>query len=128
MSEIWVSGSPSFLGGADTELYHQIILWRKNGIDVNIVPTCEPDPRMAAAVRELKCQIWTYKKGIFKDKFAVSYCNGESLRSLLADAANKPRMFVWFNCMTWTTPKEIEAIRRGLITHLGFVSNYQKNY
>jgi glycosyltransferase involved in cell wall biosynthesis len=127
MTEIWVSGSPSFVGGADTELFHQIILWRRHGIRVHIVPTCDPDPRIRAFVAGLGCRIEKYSSGIFKDKFVVSYCNGQALLNLLNDAKNRPRAFVWFNCMTWTTRQELDALRQGLITHLGFVSDYQKN-
>jgi len=38
MDEIWVAGYPSFVGGADTELDHNIDLWRMHNIDVNLVP------------------------------------------------------------------------------------------
>lgn len=36
IKEICVVGHPSKLGGADTELEHQIYLWRYMGIDVYI--------------------------------------------------------------------------------------------
>lgn len=45
MREIWVAGCPSYVGGADTELYHQIILWRKAGVllDEEGAPALELD-------------------------------------------------------------------------------------
>ena len=36
--EIWVAGYPSLYGGADTELDHNIDLWRRFGVEVNLVP------------------------------------------------------------------------------------------
>lgn len=130
MPEIWIAGAPSFVGGADTELYHQIILWRKHNIDVHIVPN-QPDsmvPEMVEIVKNLGCTIETYKHDIFENKVVVSYCNGPALERLAEIKDHKPRAMIWFNCMTWTFPPEIEAIKKGWITHLGFVSEYQRNY
>jgi|SRR5579862_138041 len=127
MHAIWISGAPSFVGGADTELHHQIILWRKHHVAVHIVPTGDVNPKMKAQMLDIGCRFLAYRPGIFKDKFVVSYCNGEALKILLRDGEGRPRVFIWFNCMTWTTPEEIEAIKRGLITHVGFVSDYQKS-
>ena len=31
-NQIWIAGYPSFYGGADTELDHNIDLWRRFGI------------------------------------------------------------------------------------------------
>ena len=46
--EIWVVGYPSLFGGADTELDHNIDLWRSFGVEVHLVPTGGPN---AAAMR-----------------------------------------------------------------------------
>ena len=39
IKELCVIGHPSKLGGADTELDHQIHLWREMGVGVNICHT-----------------------------------------------------------------------------------------
>ena len=130
MPEIWIAGAPSFVGGADTELYHQIILWRKNNIDVHIVPN-KPDsilPSMVDLSHNIGCIIETYSPELFADKVVVSYCNGPALERLPEIIKFKPRAFIWFNCMTWTFDPEITAIKNGWITHLGFVSKYQRDY
>ncbi|CAJ0858052.1 hypothetical protein AMST5_01081 [freshwater sediment metagenome] len=44
--EIWVAGYPSVYGGADTELDHNIDLWRRFGIEVHLVPMPDADPAM----------------------------------------------------------------------------------
>ena len=128
--EIWIAGAPSFVGGADTELYHQIILWRKNNIDVHIVPNTPGSmtPAMIDIVKNLGCFIEEYKPEIFAGKVVVSYCNGPALERLPEISKFKPRAFIWFNCMTWTFDPELAGIKNGWITHLGFVSKYQRNY
>lgn len=130
MPEIWIAGAPSFVGGADTELYHQIILWRKHNIDVHIVPNTPNSmvPAMIETVQNIGCTIEQYSPSVFDGKVVVSYCNGPALDRLPEISKFKPRAFIWFNCMTWTFNPEIAAIREGWITHLGFVSEYQKNY
>lgn len=130
MPEIWVAGAPSFVGGADTELFHQVILWRKNNIDVHIVPNEKSSmvQGMIDIIKNLGCIIEEYKPDIFADKVVVSYCNGPALDRLSEVSQYKPRAMIWFNCMTWTFGPEITAIKNGWITHLGFVSEYQKKF
>lgn len=130
MPEIWIAGAPSFVGGADTELYHQIILWRKNNVDVHIVPN-QPDsmvPAMAEKMKSIGCFVDEYKPNVFANKVVVSYCNGPALARLPEMSEFRPRAFIWFNCMTWPFDPEVAGIKNGWITHLGFVSEYQKNY
>lgn len=132
MADIWIAGAPSFVGGADTELHHQIVLWRNNNIGVHIVPNDVGaiSPEMSKLMLNIGCEIVDYKPEVFKDKIVVSYCNGIALSRLPAifDPAHKPSKFIWFNCMTWNFDPEIEAIKNGWISHLGFVSEFQRNY
>lgn len=132
MVEIWVAGSPSFVGGADTELHHQIVLWRNHNVDVHIVPN-NPDAisaDMSKLMLNIGCKIEEYRPDIFKDKVVVSYCNGILLKRLseICQPEHKPSKVIWFNCMTWYFDHEVTAIRNGWITHLGFVSRYQRDY
>jgi glycosyltransferase involved in cell wall biosynthesis len=124
MTEIWVAGCPSAVGGADTELLHQIILFKKKGITVHLVPNSIDNIAIELA-KKLECQIHEYKPDVFKDKHVICYCNGPALERL--PEMSKPASFTWFNCMTWTFPKEIEALQKGLITHTGYVSKYQES-
>lgn len=131
--EIWVAGCPSFLGGADTELLHQIFLWRSAGISVNIVPNdgLKSVPgNMLGMLAELGCPVLSHYNGIFRDKIVVNYCNGPALQRLDVDSLPpyRYRYYMFFNCMTWTFDKEIEHIARGNITHIGMISEYQKKY
>ena len=36
---LFVNGFPSLYGGAGTELHHQIIVWRKMGVEVHLIPS-----------------------------------------------------------------------------------------
>lgn len=126
--EIWVAGYPSLFGGADTELDHNIDLWRANSIDVHLVPlTSWCDPAIRALCNARGCVTHAYEPGIFKGRTVVSFCNGEFLSQLPAIVASgRPRLVVWFNCMTWTFPDEVVAHANGWIDLHGFVSQYQR--
>jgi hypothetical protein len=128
-NELWVGGFPSFFGGADTELDHNIDLWRMNGVDVNLVVMFGFDEKMKQLCLARGCKVHEYKPNIFKDKIVASFCNGEFLAKLPEIYANgKPRAVVWFNCMTWTFPNELLAHKNGWLTHHAFVSNYQRGW
>ena len=126
--EIWVAGFPSSYGGADTELDHQIDLWRAFGLEVHLVPMFGAEPEMVESVVARGCHVHDYRDDIFADRVVVSFCNGEFLQHLPAiAAAGRPRCTVWFNCMTWLFETEKELHRRGLIDCFGFVSDFQKD-
>ena len=127
MREIWVAGCPSFVGGADTELYHQIILWRQANIPVVVVPNGSGclHPKIKTHLKEIGCKLVRYTPSVFGGKVVVNYCNGPAL-SHLDHLTAAPDAYVFFNRMTWVFPQEIKHIKNRKITHLGFVSNYQK--
>jgi glycosyltransferase involved in cell wall biosynthesis len=126
--EIWVAGYPSYYGGADTELDHQISLWLASGVDVHLVPNGAPDRAMLADVTARGAITHAYRPDIFAGKLVVSYCNGPFLERLpIICGAGRPRTVVWLNCMTWTSAPELECHRRGLIDLFGFQSRYQRS-
>lgn len=127
--QIWVAGYPSSVGGADTELDHNIDLWLLHGAQVHLVPMFGFDPRMQALCEARGCQTHEYHPSVFRDKVVVSFCNGQFLDRLPEIVqAGRPAAVVWFNCMTWTFEAELEAHRHGWIDFFGFVSNYQKRW
>lgn len=125
--EIWVAGFPSRYGGADTELDHQIDLWRAYDLDVHLVPMFGADRPFIESVLGRGCQVHDYRDDVFSGRIVVSYCNGPFLEKLPAICAvGRPRCTVWFNCMTWHFDAEKDAHARGLIDRFGFASEYQK--
>ncbi len=124
---MWIAGYPSLYGGADTELDHNINLLRKYGVEVHLVPMFGYDPKMRLRCDELGCKTHEYKADVFKDRIALSYCNENFLEKFPEIVkTGRPEKVIWFNCMTWTFEKELEAHRRGWIDYFGFVSEYQK--
>jgi hypothetical protein len=125
--EIWVAGFPSPYGGADTELDHQIALWRRHDVEVHLVPMFGADAETRRRQLARGCHIHDYRDDIFRGRLVVSYCNGEFLGHLpRIMAAGRPAKVVWFNCMTWLFDGEREAHRQGWIDVFGFVSAYQR--
>jgi hypothetical protein len=126
-SELWVAGFPSYYGGADTELDHNIDLWRRFGVDVHLVPMGGCDEGMKASVLARGCQVHEYRDNIFAGKVVASFCNGTFLKKLpLIMQHGRPAKVIWFNCMTWLFGPEKEAHRRGWIDVFGFESDYQQ--
>jgi hypothetical protein len=125
--QIWVGGFPSLVGGADTELLHNIDLWRKKRVDVNLVPMFGYDENMKNYVQSLGCNVHEYNKNIFSNKIVVSYCNGNFLEKLPEIIeCGRPKKIIWFNCMTWPFDKELEIHKNGWIDYFGFISKYQE--
>jgi glycosyl transferase family 1 len=125
---IWVAGFPSPYGGADTELDHQIALWRRHDVDVHLVPMFGADPETRERMLARGCHVHAYRDDIFRGKLVVSYCNGELLANLpRIMARGRPARLIWFNCMTWLFDAEREAHRQGWIDVFGFVSAYQRS-
>lgn len=128
MQKLWIAGYPSTYGGADTELDHNIDLWEKMGVEVHLVPMFGSDPAMRMKCQKRGCQTHEYKPGIFKERSWPRGATVSSSKKLpeIMDKG-KPAKVIWFNCMTWTFPKELEAHRNGWIDLFGFVSDYQRS-
>ena len=114
--ELCVIGHPSRLGGADTELDHQIRCWQFMGIKVHICPTGPLDQNLLAMKLEERGCIyhapldWPSIQGLH----CISFCNGEFLKHLPA-IRQHARATIFVNCMTWNFPLEVEMQSRGLI-------------
>ncbi len=116
MRELCIIGYPSRVGGADTELDHQIRVWQALGLRVHLIPTGPLDEHLRAMRMEDRgCVVhppgdWAACRGMH----VLSYCNGEFLKHLeTIKRFAKTATFV--NCMTWLFDQEKELHRRGLI-------------
>lgn len=98
--ELFVAGSPSKLGGADTELLANCVLWRMFDVEVHIVPMGGNDLYVKQEMEKIGCIYHNYHPAIFKDKNVISYCNGVFLSSLKEIMQlGKPRKILWANCV-----------------------------
>lgn len=116
INSLCVIGHPSRLGGADTELDHQIHCWQAMGIDVHICPTGPLDVNLKSMnLMERGCVIhpsrdWRSLEGLH----CVSFCNGEFLNAL-PEIHRYARSTTFVNCMSWNFDKEMEGQEKGLI-------------
>lgn len=118
IKELCVIGHPSKLGGADTELEHQIYLWRDMGIEVYICHTGDFDDncnKMRQEMESIGCKYISSKS--WKDLSGlnvISFCNGQFLENL-PEIKKYARSTTFVNCMTWNFNKELEMQEKGLI-------------
>ena len=83
IDRLCVVGHPSRLGGADTELDHQIRCWQQMGIEVHICHTGPLDDNLRSMkLAERGCiyhepRDWRSLEGFH----VISFCNGDYLRS-----------------------------------------------
>ncbi len=116
MNVLIIVGFPSLYGGAGAELYHQIRIWEKLGVELHFIPT-QKNVRRAALYREM-----TERGHVIHDAYdwesipegapVISFCN-EDFLSALPEIRKRTRRTVFVNCMTWLFGKEKEAMARG---------------
>ncbi|MGN0258006.1 MAG: hypothetical protein ACI4CA_06525, partial [Bacteroides sp.] len=87
IKRVFVNGFPSLYGGAGTELHHQIIVWRKLGMEVHLVPSwdyhAEPlyNEMVTLGVIMHAPGDWT---AVQPGDPVLGFCNAEFLNSLPA--------------------------------------------
>lgn len=110
-NRVFVIGYPGDIGGAGTECWHTVKLWRRHGLDVTLVPTWKATDTWRERLDAIGCRtIETHPYGLddvpgLAGGVAVSFCNAEFLRC----AGRLQRLgcrVVWLNCMTWLSAGE----------------------
>ncbi|MBL8848894.1 MAG: glycosyltransferase [Planctomycetaceae bacterium] len=125
MDEICVVGFPSRVGGADTELDHQIHVWQSLGLRVHLVPTGPLDQHLQSLrMDERGCVVhapcdWNACRG----RHVISYCNGEFLKHLRV-IKDRARSTTFVNCMCWLFDEERNAHRDGLIDYFLYQTDH----
>ncbi|TWT61708.1 glycosyltransferase [Rubinisphaera italica] len=116
LNELCVIGHPSRLGGADTELDHQIRCWLAMGIEVHLCHTYPLDQNIRGmGLEAMGCvyhepRDWASLEGLH----CISFCNGEFLK-YLPEIKQYARSTTFVNCMSWNFDLEVEHQKRGLI-------------
>jgi hypothetical protein len=108
-----VYGAPGHIGGADTELWHTLLVWLAHGVRPEIIVHRPPADTWQSRLAEH--QIPVHVCGHFCDlvdvaglagSIVVAFCN-----PTFCDAAPFLRALgcrlVWVNCMTWPFPGEL---------------------
>lgn len=130
---IYVVGYPSHVGGADTELWHTIKLWRRKGIPVHLVPTWHAHPEwrdrlnaIGATTHEIGDPNRLEDVPGLAGSMVISFCNGEFLNHVEKFRELGCRT-IWVNCMTWIFPKEVEHYEKhGAFDAYVFQSAFQR--
>jgi len=129
---LFVSGYPSDVGGANTELWHTVKLWRRFGAAVTLIPTWKADPAWRARLDAIGCRTVESNPDDLQNVAGlaggavVSLCNTRFL-----SAADRFRSLhckiVWLGCMNWLFPEERRHYRRhGAFDRCVFQSEYQR--
>lgn len=125
--DLCVIGFPSRLGGADTELDHQIRVWSALGVRVHLIHTGPIDDNLRAMrMQDRGCVVheprdWAACRGMH----VISYCNGEFLKNL-ESIRRFAKSTTFVNCMTWTFEEERTAHSRGMIDHFLYQTDHAR--
>lgn len=131
--KIFVVGYPGDIGGACTELWHTLKLWRQSGVDVELLTTMQPSPRWSLMVDGIGCTThvisWDQLESIddLPDSIVVSFCNAEFLANVEQLRSMNCRL-VWANCMTWLFEAEKKLYKNGdVFDAYMFQSEFQRS-
>lgn len=130
--KLFLMGYPGDLGGACTEAWHTVKLWRQFGVDVHLIPTWRCDERWQDRVDQLGCATHVATPERLDEvaglagSIVVSFCNAAFLETA-------PRLrelgcrLVWANCMTWLFEAERKFYREsGTFDAYMFQSEFQR--
>jgi len=129
---VFVAGYPGDLGGANTECWHTLRLWRRFGLCVRCIPTWQPDHGWQSRLDEIGCPTFATQPAELKQvpglagSIVVSFCNRPFLKEAgrFRDLRCKT---VWAGCMTWLFPEERTLYRQlGPLDAYVFQSRYQQ--
>jgi len=132
-TSLFVIGYPGDVGGANTECWHTVKLWREFGVNVTLVPTWKPTPKWRDRLAGIGCRTVQVDPDRFDEVpglqggTVVSFCNSHFLRG-----ANQFRSLgckiVWVGCMNWLFAEERKHYRRhGPFDRYVFQSEYQRS-
>ena len=129
---VFLAGYPGEMGGANTETWHTVKLWRRAGLDVHLIPTWGFDDRWRARLDALGCVTHPTRPDDLErvpglaGSPVVAFCNGEFLTH-----AHRFRALgcplVWANCMTFLFDHEKKAFAdHGPADAFVFQSDFQR--
>jgi len=133
MTSIFVCGYPGEIGGANTELWHTVKLWRRFGLGVTLIPTWKADPAWRARLDAIGCRTVESNPDDLRSvpglagSVVVAMCNTKFLQAAEQFRSLGCRI-VWVGCMNWLFPEERLHYRRfGPFDRHVFQSRYQRD-
>lgn len=131
--KLFILGYPGPMGGANTECWHTVKLWRQAGWDVTLVPTWGSDPdqqeRLDAIGAKTVCVGGAGELGNIPGLaggIVVGFCNSH-FTSSVGTLRRLGCRLVWVNCMTFCYPGELEQWKQhGVAEAFVFQSQFQR--
>lgn len=112
--KVFLFGYPGDYGGACTEVWHVVRLWKSIGIDFALIPTWSPCEKWLAECNRLGIEtIVSSPESLhtvdgLENGIAVSFCNDRYL-AVFGQLKEMGCKNVWANCMTFLFEKEKEV-------------------
>jgi len=133
LPSLFVAGYPGDVGGANTECWHTVQLWRRFGLEVSLIPTWEANPAWRRKLETIGCQtVRAAPEELdrvpgLRGSVVVAFSNRRFLREAARFQALGCRI-VWLGCMTWLFPDERRhyALHKPFDAYV-FQSQYQQS-
>ncbi|MCS7237915.1 MAG: glycosyltransferase family 4 protein [Thermoguttaceae bacterium] len=114
---LYVFGYPAEIGGASTELWHTLRLWRLMGLSVSCVVSAPPPARWQGKVNKLGVRTLIWRHSVLDEypeirgRTAIAFCHREFLQlaPVLRQAGCR---LLWAGCMNWLFPAELRFYRQ----------------
>lgn len=130
---VFVLGHPGYIGGATSEMWATIRLWRKHGVSVCVIPTWTISAEWQLKLERAGCRVAFASDAADLANIpglawstVVSFCNTTFLESVSVLRKLKCRL-VWAGCMNYLFPQELQALDQfGPFDAHVFQSQYQR--
>lgn len=112
---IHVLGFPGEVGGASTELWHTLLMWRATGADVTVTPTWSTKGPWRNRVESIGCRVVEANSKSFAPVPGVpivTFCNSQ-LFAVIKRLDQSLYPCVWVPCMNYLTDREIRRYDQG---------------
>lgn len=130
---LFVCGYPGDVGGANTELWHTVKLWRRTGWDVTLIPTWKAQQPWRDRLDGIGCRTVETNPDDLQNVprlpggTVVSMCNTRFL-AVAERFRELDCRIVWLGCMNWLFPQERLHYRKcGPFHRHVFQSRYQRD-
>lgn len=115
--KIHVVGFPAKVGGASTELWHTLRLWRAGGAEVTLTPTWHAPEPWRTLVDGIGCRVDVTTIRGFRPEAGVpvvSFCNAQFWPVLKQLTRRGENPTVWVPCMNWLSDVECRRYGQGI--------------
>jgi glycosyltransferase involved in cell wall biosynthesis len=133
MAKVFLLGYPGVMGGANTEAFHNVKLWRESGHDVSLIPTWGGDEVFEQKLNEVGAEtihVPAAQLAYVKDlpgAIVVSMCNSR-LYPVWPKLRDMGCQVAWVNCMTFVASDEERAwTKHGFPAAFVFQSQFQRD-